>query len=97
MSVIASQVGYQGNTTRLPNAGLMFAHRLRRWANISPALGKRVVFAAMACAPSKHDTTIQCWANVGPLSTTLAQHRPNIVSMCRVCWAGLGRALQSGL
>ena len=26
------------------NAGPMLAHRLRRWANISPALGQRVVF-----------------------------------------------------
>ena len=33
------------NTTRWPNAGLMLAHRLRRWANIKPALGQRVVFA----------------------------------------------------
>ena len=33
------------NTTRLPNAGSMLAHRLRRWPIIDPALGKRVVFA----------------------------------------------------
>ena len=32
------------NTTRWLNAGLMLAHRLRRWANISPALDQRVVF-----------------------------------------------------
>ena len=25
----------------------MLAHRLRRWANIKPALGERLVFAAM--------------------------------------------------
>ena len=35
------------NTTRWPNAGLMLAHCLRRWANISPALGQRIVFAAI--------------------------------------------------
>ena len=29
---------YPANTTRWPNAGLMLAHRLRLWANISPAL-----------------------------------------------------------
>ena len=27
------------------NAGLMLAHRLRRWHNITPALGQRPVFA----------------------------------------------------
>ena len=31
--------------TRWPNAGLMLAHRLRRWANIKTALGQRVVIA----------------------------------------------------
>ena len=30
--------------TRLPNAGLMLAHRLRRWPNIKPALGKGLSF-----------------------------------------------------
>ena len=35
------------DTTRWPNAGLMLAHRLRRWANINPALGQRVVFAGV--------------------------------------------------
>ena len=34
--------------TRWPNAGLMLAHRLRRWANIIPALGPRVVEAGIA-------------------------------------------------
>ena len=37
--------GYRANTTRWPNAGLMLAQRRRRWANISPALVQRVVFA----------------------------------------------------
>ena len=37
-------------------------------------------------APKKNDTLEQCWGNVGPSSTTPAQHWPNIVSMCRVCW-----------
>ena len=36
--------------------------------------------------PSKHDTLPQCWANVGPASTTQGQHYPSIESMCRVCW-----------
>ena len=36
--------------------------------------------------PSKHKTLNQCWANIGPPSTTSVQHRPNIASMSRVCW-----------
>ena len=30
-----------------PNAGLMLAHRLRRWANIKPALSQRAVSASV--------------------------------------------------
>ena len=33
---------------RSPNAGLMLAHSLRRWANINPALGERLVLAGYA-------------------------------------------------
>ena len=36
----------RSNTRRSPNAGLLLAHRLRRWANISPVLGYHVVFVA---------------------------------------------------
>ena len=32
------------NMGRWPDAGLMLAHRLRRWPNINPALGERLVF-----------------------------------------------------
>ena len=38
---------YSANTTRSPNAGLMLAHRLRRWTSISPALSERVVIAGV--------------------------------------------------
>ena len=30
-----------------PNVGTMLAHRLRRWPNIVPTLGERLVFAEM--------------------------------------------------
>ena len=36
--------------------------------------------------PSKHEALAQCWADVGPSSTTLAQHQPNIGPIPRVCW-----------
>ena len=34
--------------------------------------------------PSKHDTLIQCWGNVGP--ATVVQHCPSIGSMYVVGW-----------
>ena len=38
---------FPSKTTRLSNVGLMLAHRLRRWANISPTLDQRVIFAGL--------------------------------------------------
>ena len=34
----------------------------------------------------QHDTLDQYWVNVGPPSTTSAQHLPNMGPMSRVCW-----------
>ena len=45
------------NTTRWPNAGLMLAHRLRRWASINPALGQCLVFAGITSP-----TVIPAWS-----------------------------------
>ena len=45
MSVTCDTLHYPAYTTRWPNAGLMLVQRRRRWANIRPALGQRVVFA----------------------------------------------------
>ena len=47
-----SHTDNQTNTTRTifqqaPNVGTMLAHRLRRWPNIVPTLGKRLVFAGI--------------------------------------------------
>ena len=36
--------------------------------------------------PGKHETSTQCWTNVGPASWTVAQHWTNIGSMFPVCW-----------
>ena len=38
---------YPANTRRSPNVGLMLGHRLRRWSNITPTLGERLVFAGI--------------------------------------------------
>ena len=45
----------QTPSTRLPNAGLVLAHRLRRWPNIKLALGERLVFAGLLLLPSDHN------------------------------------------
>ena len=42
------------------NAGLMLAQRRRRWSNISPALGQRVVFAGLHGYLSLHPVTTRC-------------------------------------
>ena len=40
-----SVVNIPADRSRWPNAGLMLGQRRRRWASISPALGRRLVFA----------------------------------------------------
>ena len=37
--------GNPGDKTRWPTAGVMLVHRLRRWTNIIPAVGRRLVSA----------------------------------------------------
>ena len=37
------------------NAGLMLDHRRRRWPNIKPALGQRLVFAYVAFICTGHE------------------------------------------
>ena len=73
------------NTCHWPNAGLMLALRLRRWANISPVLGYPVVLGATLNVGQRHRrrTNIN-WPAYWPASTTLAQHLTDIgsVSAC---------------
>ena len=42
---IAVQRGPPENICQQTNAGLMLVHRLRRWPNIKPTLGQRILFA----------------------------------------------------
>ena len=39
---------FPASTIRRPNAVSMLAHRLRRWPNIEPTLGQRIVFAGLS-------------------------------------------------
>ena len=36
--------------------------------------------------PSKPDTSIHSWPDIGPTSQTVGQHWSNIGLICRVCW-----------
>ena len=42
------------NTRRWPDVGLLLAHRLQRWANISPVLGYRVLFDCTLNVGQRH-------------------------------------------
>ena len=54
----------RSNTSRGPNVGIMLARHLRRWANVSPVLGYRVVFGATLNVCQRHR-----WrANINPAS-----------------------------
>ena len=44
--------------------------------------------AAFTARPSKHETFSQCWFDVGPSSSTLAQHCTNIGWTSHVSWGG---------
>ena len=55
-------VYHAGGQTRWRNAGLLLARRLRRWANISPVLGYRVVFNATLNVGQRHRRR----ANINP-------------------------------
>ena len=43
--LISIHICREADTSRSPNVGLMLAQRLRRWANINPTLGQRLVFS----------------------------------------------------
>ena len=43
-SVMLAHIQRGTKQTRYPNTGLILAQRRRRWANISPAKGQRLVF-----------------------------------------------------
>ena len=82
------------HTRRWPNAGLMLAHRLRRWANISRVLGYCVVFGATLNVGQRH----RLHANINP---ALVQSIVPVLPACRYrqhadtasmkYWQGLNR------
>ena len=56
----------------------------QNWFNVAgtgPTLTRHKV---LTCPPSKHETLCQCWFNVVPPSTPLAQHRTSTGFIC--CW-----------
>ena len=71
---------FPANTRRWRIAGLMLAHRLRRWNNIIPTLGQRFVFAGLVPTQQTrgiHPMLFQCWVSVEGGVPTLLQQRVN--------------------
>ena len=69
----------------------------QRWGHVGLLMSSQCVLSVclshsfLSVCPSlfivqavKHETLTQCWANVGPLSTTLSQHKPSIGLPCCV-------------
>ena len=61
---------YQADSSRWPNAGLMLGQRRRRWHNIKPALGQRLLFTGMCCCVFT-SSPIQGFRQVNPLTAKL--------------------------
>ena len=74
----------RSNTRRWPNVGLLLAHRLRRWASISPVLGYRVVFDATLNVRQRHRRR----ANINPaLAATSSYYTAR--AWAQPIWIGL--------
>ena len=58
------------NTSRSPNIGLMLSQRRRRWLNISPTLGERLVLADHTDAGPVQWTPSLYWDSIGPACRT---------------------------
>ena len=75
------------NTRHWPNVRLLLAHRLRRWANISPVLGYRVVFDATLIVGQRHRQR----ASINPAlasssSYCTARARPDSIGLGLKVW-----------
>ena len=60
----------------------MFGKRRRRWPNIQITMRERRLFVGIS---QQTHYIGQCWANVEPSSTKLAQRQPSIGPMYPVC------------
>ena len=49
--------------------------------NYAIVIGVELRYSLLKLNPSKQNTIILCWLNVGPLCTTLSRHWPSIESM----------------
>ena len=83
----------------------MFAHRLRRWTNINPALVQRIVFAGMvrlvhvsakACViETKRITDVRGGQKRISNSNTDERHRTPAAASCAGTWVRLARSLRA--
>ena len=71
---------FPANTRRWRIAGLMLAHRLRRWTNIIPTFGQRfglLDWYLFQQTRGIHPMLFQCWASVEDGGPSLKQHWVN--------------------
>ena len=61
IGLISGHLLHPANTKSLSKVGSMLAHRLRRWSNIEPTLGERLVFAGC-----------RRWPDINPIGPLLA-------------------------
>ena len=82
----------RSNTRRWPNVGLLLAHRLWRWANISPVLGSCIVFDATLNVGQSH----RRWANINPaLVQSIVTVPPICMYLLYVCGLWSSRQARS--
>ena len=80
------------DTRRLTNAGSMFAHRLRRWTNIKPALVQRLVFAGICSAihASLFDFISFCFSSTVRSLDCVVQHGDVLLQASGQYWFNVG-------
>ena len=77
------------NSGSSENVELMLAWRLRRWTLIPHLVSVWISLdkhQEIGCDHGCSRDETQCWLNVGPPSSTVAQHWANIGLLSPVCW-----------
>ena len=81
------------NTTRWRNAGMMFAQRRRRWANISPALLQHVVRVVSGTA-TVSDPSILAVSTRGQVNAERQTNCDSMLGLCRRCSSSIESQLE---
>ena len=70
----AQCLGIPSNIRHKPKVRSMLAHHLRRWPNIDPTMGYRLVFYTGIILLLHTIILSRCWCTVGAASRTVDQH-----------------------